>query len=100
MDMNASFKNKVALVTGGTSGIGEATALALAREGAKVVVAGRRENEGRAVVHAIEETGGEALFLKTDVASEAGVKSLVDMIAAKFGRLDFAFNNAGVEGTA
>jgi NAD(P)-dependent dehydrogenase (short-subunit alcohol dehydrogenase family) len=100
MDMNTSLKNKVALVMGGTSGIGEATALALTRAGAKVVIAGRRENEGRAVVHAIEEAGGEALFLKTDVASEAGVKALVDMTVAKFGRLDFAFNNAGVEGTA
>ena len=98
--MNNSLQNKVALVTGGTSGIGEATALALGKAGAKVVIAGRRQNEGRAVAHAIEEAGGEALFLRTDVTSEAGVKALVDMIVAKFGRLDLAFNNAGVEGVA
>ena len=76
--MNKSFENKVALVTGGTSGIGEAAALALAKAGAKVVVAGRRENEGRAVVNAIEKNGGKALFVKTDVSREADVKALVD----------------------
>ena len=98
--MNTSLKDKVALVTGGTSGIGEAAALALAREGAKVVVAGRRESEGQAVVKAIEKAGGEALFVKADVSREADVKALVDKTVARFGRLDFAFNNAGVEGTA
>lgn len=98
--MNTSLKNKVALVTGGTSGIGEAAALALARDGAKVVVAGRRENEGQAVVQAIEKAGGEALFVKADVSREPDVKALVDKTMARFGRLDFAFNNAGVEGTA
>ena len=96
--MNPSLKNKVAIVTGGTSGIGEATARALAKAGAKVVVAGRRESEGRTVVNAIKQTGGEALFVKTDVSHEAEVKALVDKTAATFGRLDFAFNNAGVEG--
>src|ERR1700758_3263086 len=96
--MNKSFENKVALVTGGTSGIGEAAALALAKAGAKVVVAGRRENEGRAVVNAIEKNGGKALFVKTDVSREADVKALVDKTVATFGRLDFAFNNAGIEG--
>jgi len=96
--MKASFENKVALVTGGTSGIGKAAALALATEGAKVVVAGRRENEGREVVEAIEKLGGKALFVKTDVSREADVKALVDKTVATFGRLDFAFNNAGVEG--
>ena len=66
--MNTSLKNKVALVTGGTSGIGEAAALQLARAGAKVVVAGRRESEGQAVVKSIEKAGGQALFVKTDVS--------------------------------
>ena len=94
--MNTSLKGKVALVTGGTSGIGEAAALALAREGAKVVVAGRRESEGQAVVDAIQKAGGEAFFVKTDVSRETDVKALVDQTMAKFGRLDFAFNNAGV----
>ncbi len=98
--LNGSLKNKVALITGGTSGIGAAAALQLARAGAKVVVAGRRENEGQAVVKAIENAGGQALFVKTDVSREADVKALVDKTVATFGRLDFAFNNAGVEGTA
>src|SRR5256884_7853088 len=98
--LNGSLKNKVALITGGTSGIGEAAALQLARAGAKVVVAGRREIEGQAVVKAIENAGGQALFVKTDVSREADVKALVDKTVAKFGRLDFAFNNAGVEGSA
>ena len=98
--LNGSLKDKVALITGGTSGIGEAAARQLARAGAKVVVAGRRENEGQAVVKAIENAGGQALFVKTDVSREADVKALVDKTVAKFGRLDFAFNNAGVEGAA
>lgn len=96
--MNTSLKNKVALVTGGTSGIGEAAALALAKEGAKVVVAGRRETEGQTVVDAIKKDGGEALFVKAGVSREADVKALVDKTVEKFGRLDIAFNNAGIEG--
>ncbi len=96
--MKTSLENKVAVVTGGTSGIGKAAALALARAGAKVVVAGRRENEGQAVVQTIEKTGGKALFVKTDVSREADVKALVDKTVATFGRLDIAFNNAGIEG--
>jgi NAD(P)-dependent dehydrogenase (short-subunit alcohol dehydrogenase family) len=98
MNMNTSLKNKVALVTGGTSGIGEAAARALAGAGAKVVVAGRRESEGQAVVDAIQKAGGEALFVKTDVSREADVKTLVDTTVGRFGRLDIAFNNAGIEG--
>jgi NAD(P)-dependent dehydrogenase (short-subunit alcohol dehydrogenase family) len=98
--MNNILQNKVALVTGGTSGIGEATALALAKAGVKVVVTGRRENEGRAVVNAIENNGGKALFVKADVSREADVKALVDKTMATFGRLDFSFNNAGIGGTA
>ena len=98
--MNTSLKDKVVLVTGGTSGIGEAVALQLAKAGARVVVAGRRESEGQAVVKAIEKADGLALFVKTDVGREADVKALVDKNLATFGRLDFAFNNAGVEGTA
>src|SRR5580658_3517673 len=98
MNMNRSLENKVAVVTGGTSGIGKAAALALAKAGANVVVAGRRENEGDAVVKAIEQGGGKALFVKTDVTREADVKALVDKTVATFGRLDIAFNNAGTEG--
>ena len=84
--MNTSLKNKVALVTGGTSGIGEAAALQLAKAAAKVVVAGRRESEGQAVVKSIEKAGGQALFVKTDVSREGDVKALVDKTLAAFGR--------------
>jgi NAD(P)-dependent dehydrogenase (short-subunit alcohol dehydrogenase family) len=96
--MNTPLENKVALVTGGTSGIGKAAALALAKAGAKVVVSGRREEEGRAVEQAIKEAGGNALFVRADVSREADVKALVDKTVATFGRLDVAFNNAGIEG--
>ena len=88
---------KVALVTGGTSGIGKETALQFAREGAKVVVAGRRSTEGDAVIAEIESAGGEAFFVQTDVTKEDQVKHLVDETVRKFGRLDVAFNNAGIE---
>jgi len=91
------FTGKVVLVTGGTSGIGKATAIAFAREGAKVVVSGRREKEGLAVVEEIQKNGGTAHFVQADVAKEADVKRLVDETVRKFGRLDIAFNNAGVE---
>jgi NAD(P)-dependent dehydrogenase (short-subunit alcohol dehydrogenase family) len=94
--MNYAFQNKVALVTGATSGIGRATAIAFAKEGARVVIAGRRENEGAEVVAEIKAAGGEALFVRTDVAKEADVKALVDKTVATYGRLDFAFNNAGI----
>src|SRR5207247_5446848 len=63
-------------------------------------ISGRRESEGQAVVKAIDKAGGQALFVKTDVSREGDVKALVDKTLATFGRLDFAFNNAGVEGTA
>ncbi|MBA4067582.1 MAG: short chain dehydrogenase [Isosphaera sp.] len=93
----ATFTGKVALVTGGTGGIGKATAVAFAREGAKVVLSGRREKEGLAVVEEITKAGGVAHFVAADVAKEADVKRLVGETVAKFGRLDVAFNNAGVE---
>lgn len=96
--MNTSLENKVVLVTGGTSGIGRTAAIALAEAGAKVVVAGRRKNEGQEVVETIEKAGGKALFVKTDVSREEDVKTLVEKTVATFGRLDFAFNNAGIEG--
>lgn len=93
----ARFTNKVVLVTGGTSGIGKAAAIAFAKEGAKVVLSGRREKEGLAVVEEIKKAGGTAHFVQADVAKEADVKRLVGEAVARFGRLDVAFNNAGVE---
>ena len=90
--------NKVALVTGGTSGIGSAAALAFAEAGAKVVVSGRREKEGNEVVAAIKKQGGEGRFIKADVSNEADVSALIEKTLSAFGRLDAAFNNAGIEG--
>jgi NAD(P)-dependent dehydrogenase (short-subunit alcohol dehydrogenase family) len=87
---------KVAIVTGGSSGIGRATAIALAKEGAKIVVAARRASEGEETVRLIKEAGSEAIFVKTDVAIENDVRSLVEKTVGTYGRLDYAFNNAGI----
>ena len=94
-----TFDNKVALVTGATSGIGRATALAFARQGARVVVSGRRKPEGDETVALIEQAGGKATFVQADVTREPEVVALVARTLATYGRLDVAFNNAGVEGT-
>ena len=94
---NNTFTGKVALVTGGTSGIGKATAIAFARAGAKVVLAGRREKEGGQVVAEIKKLGDEAAFVRADVAKDADVQAMVKFAVDKFGKLDIAFNNAGVE---
>ena len=94
----ADFDGKVALVTGGGVGIGRATALAFAREGAKVVIGNRNVASGDEVVKAIQAAGGEASFLRTDVESEGDIKALVDHAVSTYGRLDVAFNNAGIEG--
>jgi len=94
---NKTFLGKVALVTGGTSGIGKTTAIEFARAGAKVVLTGRREKEGAQVVDEIKKLGGDAGFVGADVAKDADVKRMVDFTVDKFGRLDVAFNNAGVE---
>lgn len=95
--MQTSFQNKVVLITGATSGIGKVSALAFAKAGAKVIVSGRRDAEGQAVVAEIKAAGGEATFVKADVAVEADVAALVAKTVATYGRLDIAFNNAGVE---
>ena len=96
--MSTDLQGKVAIVTGGTSGIGRDSAILFAKSGAKVVVAGRREIEGKAVVDLIRAAGGEGLFVVTDVSKAAEVQALVQKTVEKFGRLDLAFNNAGIEG--
>ncbi len=95
--MQTSFQNKVVLITGATSGIGKVSALAFGKAGAKVIVSGRREAEGQTVVAEIKAAGGEATFVKTDVAVEADVAALIAKAVATYGRIDIAFNNAGVE---
>ena len=95
--MPTSYTNKVVLVTGGTSGIGRATAVAFAREGARVVVAGRRETEGAETVRLLRDAGGDGLFIKADVSKESDVRTLIEQTVATFGGLDCAFNNAGME---
>ncbi|MCC7062111.1 MAG: SDR family oxidoreductase [Planctomycetes bacterium] len=92
-----TLQDKVALITGGTTGIGRATAIAFARQGAKVVVSGRRPKEGEETVKLIKEAGGTGVFLAADVSKAADVKNLVERTVATYGRLDIAFNNAGVE---
>lgn len=91
------LENKVALVTGGTSGIGKATAIALGIAGAKVVFSGRREEEGENTANSIRQSGAECLFVRSDVSSESEVKALVQKTVESYGRLDCAFNNAGIE---
>src|SRR2546429_5755062 len=93
----SQFVGKVALITGGNAGIGRAAALEFAKHGAKVVVSGRREKEGHDVIAEIKALGGEAIFVKADVSKESDVKVMIAQTLAIFGRLDFAFNNAGVE---
>lgn len=90
------FQDKVVLVTGGNSGIGRATALAFGREGAKVVIAARRQNLGDKVAEEITSQGGEAVFIKTDVTSPGDIENLFKSISSQFGKLDCAFNNAGI----
>ena len=89
------FLEKVALVTGGSSGIGRAAAIAFAREGAKVIVASRREAQGEETVRMIEAAGSSGHFVQTDVSRGADVQRMVSETISAFGRLDFAFNNAG-----
>jgi NAD(P)-dependent dehydrogenase (short-subunit alcohol dehydrogenase family) len=95
--MASGIKGKVAVITGGASGIGKATALAFAREGANVVIATARSIEAaQEVVAQIEQLGGEAIYIQCDVTNEAQVEAMVAKAVAEFGRIDFAFNNAGV----
>jgi NAD(P)-dependent dehydrogenase (short-subunit alcohol dehydrogenase family) len=96
--MSTELRGKVAIVTGGTSGIGRETAVLFAKAGAKVVVAGRRDREGKETIDLLRTAGGDGLFVKTDVSRAADLEALVQKTVEKFGRLDIAFNNAGIEG--
>jgi NAD(P)-dependent dehydrogenase (short-subunit alcohol dehydrogenase family) len=88
---------KVAIVTGGSSGIGRAAAVALAKQGVKIAIAARRAKEGEETVRLVKEAGSEGIFVKTDVANENDVRSLVEKTVKQYNRLDYAFNNAGIE---
>lgn len=90
------FRDKVILVTGGSSGIGEATARLFAAQGAKVVIAARRKLESEKIVRDIVAGGGEAIFVKTDVSRAADVENMVARTIETYGKLDFAYNNAGI----
>jgi NAD(P)-dependent dehydrogenase (short-subunit alcohol dehydrogenase family) len=96
--MTPELQGKVGVITGGTSGIGREAAVLFAKAGAKVVVAGRREGEGKETIELVRAAGGDGLFVKTDVTRAAEVQGLVRKTVEKYGRLDVAFNNAGIEG--
>jgi NAD(P)-dependent dehydrogenase (short-subunit alcohol dehydrogenase family) len=96
--MNRLFEDKVALVTGGTTGIGRAAAVAFADAGAKVIVSGRREKEGFETIALIKKNGGQGTFIKADVSKESDVELLVAQTLSTYGSLEAAFNNAGIEG--
>src|SRR4051812_41910035 len=97
--MSKDLQGKVAIITGGTSGIGRDTAILFADAGAKVVIAGRREAEGNETLATVKKAGGDGIFVKTDVAKSADVQALVRKTVEKFSRVDCLFNNAGVEGS-
>jgi NAD(P)-dependent dehydrogenase (short-subunit alcohol dehydrogenase family) len=90
------LKSKVAIITGATSGIGEASARLFAREGAKVVVVGRSQDRGERIAAEICESGGESIFFQADVSKELCCKGMIDRTIEKYGKLDILFNNAGM----
>jgi NAD(P)-dependent dehydrogenase (short-subunit alcohol dehydrogenase family) len=96
--MATELQGKVGLVTGGTSGIGRETAVLFGKAGVKVVVAGRREVEGEETIELVRAAGGDGLFVKADVSKASEVDGLIQKAVERFGRLDLAFNNAGIEG--
>ena len=96
--MAGLLEGKVTLVTGGASGIGRATALACAREGAQLIIADLQEEGGHHTVHLITEQGGDASFVQTDVTHATEVEALISTAVARYGRLDCAHNNAGISG--
>ena len=96
--MAGQLEGKVALVTGGSSGIGRASSLSFAREGAKVVVADINSDGGEETVSSIQEAGGESTFVHVDVSRNANVEAMVRKVVEVYGRIDCAHNNAGIEG--
>jgi NAD(P)-dependent dehydrogenase (short-subunit alcohol dehydrogenase family) len=98
MIMGYQLEGKVVVVTGGSTGIGKAAALELGSKGAKIVIAGRNVERGEAVVDMITDTGGEAIFIQTDVQREPEIRALFQRVVNTFGGIDCLFNNAGVEG--
>jgi NAD(P)-dependent dehydrogenase (short-subunit alcohol dehydrogenase family) len=92
------MSSPIVLITGALTGIGRATALAFARQGARVVVSGRKEDQGKAVLNELRATGAEAEFIRADVRQEDDVRNLIDGTVERFGRLDIAVNNAGTVG--
>jgi NAD(P)-dependent dehydrogenase (short-subunit alcohol dehydrogenase family) len=92
------LEGKVTLITGSGSGIGQSTAIRFAKEGATVVVNDMNQEKGRETVELIERTGGHAVFIQADVTNPDSVKSMVDKIIEKFGKIDVLFNNAGISG--
>jgi NAD(P)-dependent dehydrogenase (short-subunit alcohol dehydrogenase family) len=96
--MAGRVDGKVALITGGASGIGRATALTFAREGAKLIIADMNKEGGHQTVHMITENGGEAIFVQTDVTQATAVEALISKAVETYGRLDCAHNNAGIAG--
>ncbi len=97
--MNMRFENKVAIITGSTKGIGRATAILMAQEGAKVVITGTTEEAGSEVVSIIKEAGGDAFFQKTDVTSAEALDALVKAALDHYGKIDILVNNAGIGGS-
>jgi NAD(P)-dependent dehydrogenase (short-subunit alcohol dehydrogenase family) len=96
--MLTKLEGKIALVTGALTGIGRAAAIIFAREGAHIVVSGRRDKQGQELVAELQGLGAEAIFVRSDVRKDEDVRNLVDQTVKRFGRLDVAVNNAGTEG--
>src|SRR6202451_4625770 len=93
------MSSPIVLITGALTGIGRAAAVTFAKEGARVVVSGRRDKEGQELVAELQALGAEAIFVRTDVRNDDDVRKLVDQTINRFGRLDIAVNNAGTEGS-
>ena len=98
--MSKLFEGKVAVITGGSSGIGRAAAIAFAAEGARVAIGARRAAESEETIRQIQAQGGEAIFVPTDVRRADQVQNLMDAAVSRWQRLDYAFNNAGIGGSA